>query len=131
MEQTEPERPELFVLKFRKIAESDFVYTLVSTNINQSTPNLVEMYVTIRSQMRLIMDLIGPELSELFPLEFAKIAESDCLHHSIYKCRPISTKHGHSIYDDEFDYGSNLTVTSGVICPGIRKKCLICLDSSI
>ena len=35
------------------------------------------MYVTIRSQMRLIMDLIGPELSELFHLEFAKIAESD------------------------------------------------------
>ena len=27
--------------------------------------------------MRLIMDLIGPELSELFPLEFAKIAESN------------------------------------------------------
>ena len=26
--------------------------------------------------MRLIMDLIGPELSELSPLEFAKIAES-------------------------------------------------------
>ena len=67
--------------------------------------------------MRSFMDLIGPE----FPLEFAKIAESDCLHHSIYKCRPISTKHSHSIYDndilDEFDYGSNPTVTSGVICP--------------
>ena len=33
----------------------------------------------------------------------------------------MSTKHGHSIYDteifDEFNYGSNLTVTSGVICP--------------
>ena len=27
--------------------------------------------------MILIMDLIGPELSELFPLEFAKIAASD------------------------------------------------------
>ena len=67
---------------------------------------------------RLVIDLIGPELSKLFPLEFAKNAESDfCLHHSIYKCRPVSTKHGHSIYDDEFDYGSNLTVTSGVICP--------------
>ena len=63
--------------------------------------------------MRLIMDLIRPELSEVFPLEFAKIAASDCLHHSIYIC---STKHGHSIYD-EFDYGTNLTVTSGVICP--------------
>ena len=71
--------------------------------------------------MNLIMDLIGPELSELFALEFAKITESDCLHTSIYKCRSIFTKHGHNIYDteilDELDYGSNPTVTSGVICP--------------
>ena len=77
MEQIKPEQPELFVLEFRKIAEFDFVYTLASTNINQSAPNLVRMYVTIRSQMRLIMDLIGPELCDLFPLEFEKIAESD------------------------------------------------------
>ena len=35
------------------------------------------MNVTVRSRMRLIMDFIGPELSELFPLKFAKIAESD------------------------------------------------------
>ena len=49
MEQIEPERLKLFVLEFRKIAESDFVYSLASTNINQSAPNLVKMYVTIRS----------------------------------------------------------------------------------
>ena len=77
MEQIELECPELFVLEFRKIAESDFVYTLASTNINQSAPNLIKMFVTIRSRMRLIMDVFRPELSELFPLEFAKIAESD------------------------------------------------------
>ena len=35
------------------------------------------MYVTIRSQISLIMDLIRPELSELFALEFGKIAKSD------------------------------------------------------
>ena len=63
MEQIESKHPELFALGFGKIAESDFVYTLASTNIDQSTPNLVKMYVTIRSRMRLIMDLIGPELS--------------------------------------------------------------------
>ena len=63
MEQIKPERPELFVLEFRKIAESDFVYTLASTNITQTAPNLVKMYVTIRSRMRLIVDLLGPELS--------------------------------------------------------------------
>ena len=77
MKQMELKYPELFVLEFRKITESDFVYTLASTNIDQSALNLVKMYVTIRSRMRLIMDLIRPELSELFPLELAKIAESD------------------------------------------------------
>ena len=73
MEQIESERPELFVLEFRKIAESDFVYTLASTNINQSAPNLAKMYVTIRSRMRLIMDLLGPELSELFHLKMQNL----------------------------------------------------------
>ena len=63
MGQIEPEHPELFALEFGKISESDFVYTLASTNINQSAPNLVKMYMTIRSQMSLIMDVIGPKLS--------------------------------------------------------------------
>ena len=44
MGQIKPEHPELFALEFRKIAESDFVYTLASTNINQSAPNLVKTY---------------------------------------------------------------------------------------
>ena len=39
MEQIKPEHPEIFVLEFAKIAESHFVYTLASTNINQSAPN--------------------------------------------------------------------------------------------
>ena len=50
------EHSELFVLDLGKNAESDFVYTLASTNNNQSAPNLVKMYVTIKSQMSLIMD---------------------------------------------------------------------------
>ena len=54
--QIESEHPELFALEFGKIAESGFVYTLAFTNIDQSTPNLVRMYVTIRSWMSLIMD---------------------------------------------------------------------------
>ena len=70
MGQIESENWELFALEFGKIAESDFVYTPASTNIDQSTPNLVKMYVAIRSQMSLIMDLIGLELSELSALEF-------------------------------------------------------------
>ena len=68
--QIELEHPELFALEFGKIAESDFVYTLASTNIDQSTPDLVKMYVTIRIQVSSIMDLIRPELFELSALEF-------------------------------------------------------------
>ena len=71
--QIESEHPELFALEFGKIAESDFVYTLASTNIDQSTPNLVKMYMTIRLRMSLIMDLIGPELYELSALEFENL----------------------------------------------------------
>ena len=139
MGQIEPKHLELFALEFGKIAEIDFAYTLASTNIDQSMPNVVKMYVTIRSGMSSIMALIGPELFELsaleirkfaifdfvytlasanidqsvpnlatiyipiksqtssikgqiesehlelFALEFGKIAESDCLHSSIYK----------------------------------------------
>ena len=73
MGQIEAEHPELFALEFGKIPESDFVYTLASTNIDKSAPNLVRIYVTIRSQMSSIMDLIGPELSELSALEFENL----------------------------------------------------------
>ena len=73
MGQIELEHPELFALKFGKISENDFVYTLASTNINQSTPNLVKMYVIIRSQMSLIMDLIGFEPFKLSALELENL----------------------------------------------------------
>ena len=67
--QIESKHPELFALEFGIIAEYDFVYTPASTNIDQSAPNLVKMYMTIRSRMSLIMDVIRPELSELSTLE--------------------------------------------------------------
>ena len=73
MGQIELEHLELFALEFGKIAESNFVYTVASTNVDQSTPNLVKMYVTIRSRMSLIMDLIGPELFELSALELKNL----------------------------------------------------------
>ena len=56
--QVESEHPELFALEFGKFAESDFVYTLASTNIDQSVPNLVTVYMPIKSQMSLIMGQI-------------------------------------------------------------------------
>ena len=67
--QIESENWELFALEFGKIAESDFVYTPASTNIDQSASSLVKMYMTIRSRMTSIMDLIGPERSELSTFE--------------------------------------------------------------
>ena len=67
--QMESEHQGLFALEFEKIAESDFVYTPASTNIDQSAPNLVKMYMTIGSRMSSIMDIIRPELFELSTLE--------------------------------------------------------------
>ena len=55
MGQIELEYAELFAVEFGKIAESDFVYTLASTNIDQSVPNLATIYIPIKSQMSLIM----------------------------------------------------------------------------
>ena len=73
MGQIELELPELFAHEFGKIAENDFVYTLSFTNSDQSAPNLVKMYVIIRSRMSSIMDLIGRELSKLSALEFENL----------------------------------------------------------
>ena len=73
MGQIEPEHLELLALEFRKIAEYDFVYTLASTNINQSAPNLVQMCMTIRAWMSLIMELIRFELSKLSALELENL----------------------------------------------------------
>ena len=102
MGQIELEHPELFALEFGKFAESDFVsspehemlrvsycnhspsgirpasvhislFTLASTNINQSAPNLVHMYMTIRSRISSIMELIRSELFELSALELENL----------------------------------------------------------
>ena len=42
-----PEQLELIALELGKIAKFDFVYSLASTNINQSAPNLVTMNMSI------------------------------------------------------------------------------------
>ena len=52
------ELSELFALEFAKIAEYDFVYTLASTNVHQLVPNMVTIYMTLRSWMSLIMGQI-------------------------------------------------------------------------
>ena len=62
MGQIEPEHLELFALEFGKIAEYDFVYSLSSTNIDQSAPNFTKIFVIIRSQMSLIIEIIRLKL---------------------------------------------------------------------
>ena len=67
------EQLELFALELGKIAAFNFVYSLASTNINQSEPNLVTMYMSIRFQMSLIMGQVIPDQSVLSALEIEKI----------------------------------------------------------
>ena len=67
-------------LNLKKIAEIDFVYSLPSTNMNQSAPNLVKLYVIIKSLMSSIMDLIGPKLSKLSAFELVKFAIFDVVY---------------------------------------------------
>ena len=97
------------------------VHNFHVNNINQSAQNLVKVYITIRSRIKLIRSLVNlimgqiePEHPELFALEFGKFDEYD-LFVCIYKCLPIITKLGQNVCDhnisDEFDYGSNRTRT--------------------
>ena len=73
MGQIGPEQLELFALELGKIAAFVLVYFLASTNINQSTPNLVTMYISIRFQTSLIMGKVIPDQSVLSALEIEKL----------------------------------------------------------
>ena len=55
-----PELSESFALEFAKIAESDFVYTVVFTNVDQLVPNMVTIYIyiTMSSWMNWIISQI-------------------------------------------------------------------------
>ena len=63
-----PEKPELHALELGTILAFDFVYTLASTNIQQSAQNLVKMYMAIRSRISSIMCQIGPDDKSYLPL---------------------------------------------------------------
>ena len=54
-----PELSELFALEFAKNADYDLVYTLASTNVDQLVPNMVTIYMTLRSWMSSILGQIG------------------------------------------------------------------------
>ena len=73
MGQIGPDQVKLFALELGKIAAFNFVYFLAFTNINQSKPNFVTMYMRIRSQMSLIMGQVIPYQSVLSALEIEKL----------------------------------------------------------
>ena len=55
MGQIKSENWELLAHEFGKVAESDFVYTPASANIDQPVPNLATIYMPIKSQMSSIL----------------------------------------------------------------------------
>ena len=57
MKRIRPELSELSALE-KKIAICDIFYTLASSNIGQSVPNLATIYMPIRSQVGSIMGQI-------------------------------------------------------------------------
>ena len=68
-----PQQLELFALELAKMAAFAFVDSLASTNINQSAPNLITMYMSIRSQMNLIMGQVISDQCVLSALEIEKL----------------------------------------------------------
>ena len=71
--QIESENPELFALEFGKIAESDFVYTLASTNIEKINTKLGQNVCDHKPLDEFNYGSIGTELFELFALEFENL----------------------------------------------------------
>ena len=70
------EQLEFFALELLKIAAFNFgfyVYSLTSTNINQSAPNWVTMNMSLRSPMSFIMGQVIPDQSVLSALEIEKL----------------------------------------------------------
>ena len=73
------EQLHLFAFELEKLLYLT-VYTLASTVINQSAPNLVKRYRAIRSCVSLIMGVIGPEHWSYLPLNLKNLFISLCLH---------------------------------------------------
>ena len=58
MDLIEPELSELLALEFAKIAESNFVYTLATANVDQLIPKMVTIHMTMSSWMSSILGQI-------------------------------------------------------------------------
>ena len=135
MGQIELEHPELFALEFEKncwiwlcLHSSIYKYRPLSTKLDQNVCDhkISNEFDYGSNQTRTV---------QVICLWIRKFAIFDFVYTSICKYRPISTKLGHNIsalkISDEFDYGTNQTRTSRVMCPWIWKNCWIrlCLHS--
>ena len=60
----------------RKIAIFDFAYTLVSANVNLSAPNLVTIYMTIRSNPTRTNGVISPWMGKIAEFDFVHTLDS-------------------------------------------------------
>ena len=58
MDLMRPELSDLFALEFAKEPESDFVYIIASTNVDQLVPNMVTVYMAMSSWMSSIISQI-------------------------------------------------------------------------
>ena len=88
-----PEQLELFGLELWKIVAFDFVYSLTSTNINQSAPNSVTKNMSIRSQKSMIMGQVIPSrlVFSVFEIEKLNFSSLFCYVHTqfylaLYMC---------------------------------------------
>ena len=71
--QIKSEHPELFALEFGKIAESDFVYTLVSTNIEKINTKLGQNVCDHKTLDELNYRSNRTRTLEFFALEFENL----------------------------------------------------------
>ena len=110
-----------YLLLNLKFAIFYLVHTLASTYGHHSRPNLVNIFMAIKSRMSLIMVRIRPRCLELSALEFEKIAIFYLVYTSIHRWLPVKTKVGQNVYSrkisKEFECGQDWTNVSGVIFP--------------
>ena len=82
--------------------------------MNQSAPNFVKWYRAIISRVSSIMGVIRQNNLSYLPLNLKNWYISLCLHCSIYKYQPVSSKVGQNIYDS---LRSQIGLIKGVIGP--------------
>ena len=131
MGQIEPEYPGLFALEFGKTAEYDcfhsiiYKYWPISTKLRQNVcDHKISDEFDYGSNRIRNGWVICPWIRKFAIFDFVNTLASANIDQSVPNLATILYAHKVS---DEFDYGSNWTRTSRVICPWIWKNCWIWL----